>query len=46
MATVVQYLAQAPKYGQVLITFRDGKPTLLEIRETIRLDGGAEPASV
>lgn len=43
MATVVQYLAQAPAFGKVIISFEAGRPTHLEIRESIRLTGGAKP---
>jgi hypothetical protein len=40
---VVQYLAQAPQYGKVIISFENFAPTHIEIRSSVRLTGGAVP---
>ena len=45
VAQVVQYLAEAPAFGKVIITFEAGNPVHLEIRNSIRLTGGAKPAT-
>lgn len=42
-AHVVQYLAEAPAFGKVIITFEAGAPVHLEIRKSVKLTGGAAP---
>ena len=42
MAQVVQYLAEAPAFGKVIISFENYQPTHIEIRSSVRLTGGAQ----